>query len=69
MHLVRDWMEVAKKLVNRETQEELYVQIVDHLAFATAKIGNSHGAYRHNLELTDLRPENSRYRGNTLHYK
>ena len=69
MKLVRDWMNVAKNLVDKEKQEDLYVQILDHLAFSSAKIGDSHRAFQLNEELSKLRPDNSRYRGNTVHYK
>ena len=69
MKLVRDWMNVAKNLADKEKQEDLYVQILDHLAFSSAKIGDSHRAFQLNEELSKLRPDNSRYRGNTVHYK
>ena len=69
MKLVRDWMTVAKNLADKEKQEDLYVQILDHLAFSSAKIGDSHRAFQLNEELSKLRPDNSRYRGNTVHYK
>ena len=37
--LVRDWMRVAEKLADPNVDEDLYVDIVDHLGFTSSKIG------------------------------
>ena len=37
--LVRDWMRVAEKIADPNVDEDLYVDIVDHLGFTSSKIG------------------------------
>ena len=37
--LTRDWMKTAERIVDKNNQQELYVQILDHLGFTSSKIG------------------------------
>ena len=37
--LVRDWMRVAEKIADPNVDEDLYVDIVDHLGFTSSKVG------------------------------
>ena len=37
--LVRDWMRVAEKIADPNVDEDLYIDIVDHLGFTSSKIG------------------------------
>ena len=37
--LTRDWMKTAARIVNKHVDQELYVQILDHLGFTSSKLG------------------------------
>ena len=37
--LVRDWMRVAEKIADPNIDEDLYIDIVDHLGFTSSKTG------------------------------
>ena len=67
--LVRDWMKTAKRLVDPQEDEELYVQILDHLGFMSSKLGNARLALQYYEQLARLRPKETRYPTNINHYK
>lgn len=67
--IVRDWMETALRLVDPINDEELYIVILDHLAFTWSKMGNTNAALKYYLKLSELRPDDTRFKSNINHYR
>ena len=61
-------MLTAKRLVDTEVKDELYVDILDHLAFTSAKLGDYGTALKYNIQLGRLRPHENRFKSNEAFY-
>lgn len=68
MSVVKDWMKLALRLADREKDFDLQIEALDHLAYATSKLGDQRGAYVIYKKLSELKPEEKRYRSNLQYY-
>ena len=66
------WMQEALRRLDEESsasgQNSTRINILEHLAFSTYKMGFVSDAYAYTLQLLDLDPEHDRARGNLEYY-
>lgn len=72
-HHTKLWMrEALSRLENEEsdssTQDKMRINILEHLAFSTYKLGYVSDAYTYTMQLLELDPDHERARGNIQYF-